>query len=400
MPSIVFSAGDPSGDAHAAHLIEALKARDPSLTFGGLGGPAMQQAGMTLLDDLTQAAAIGPFDATRHLSRLRRAKRLLDDHLRTHRPDLVILVDFGDFNLPVIAPLVKRHGIPILYYISPQVWAWGRWRLRYIKRYIDRMLVFFRFEETFYQQENIPVTWVGHPLVDHAKPNISKEEATKRFGVNPWRRTVGLLPGSRHQEVARHLPLMLSAARQIAWRMPGVQFLLPKAAGIERAPLEAAVNRCGADVVITEGSVCDALQLMETAIVASGTATLEAALCGVPMAVVYKTSWPTYLAARMVVRVPDIALVNVVAGRRIVPEFVQGRASPEQLAAVLVELLRNGERRDAMKTALQEVKVKLGSAGAVERAAAVVLETLESQRRARSLAIARDPSAMSPNAEG
>jgi len=376
MPSILFSAGDPSGDAHAARLIAALRARQPSLTFAGLGGPAMAAAGASLLDDLTRAAAIGPFDAARHLSRLLRARRLFDASLREHRPDLVVLVDFGDFNLPVIAPLVKRHGIPVLYYISPQVWAWGGFRLRHIRRYVDRMVVFFRFEEALYQRQGIPVTWVGHPLIDHSRPTLKKEEALRRFGLNPWRRTVGLLPGSRERELTRHLPLMRRAAERIAWSMPGVQFLLPKAPGLRRELLDAHLAGVQASVSVAEGPIADALQLMEAAIVSSGTATLETALAEVPMVVLYRTSWPTYLWARAVVRIPHIAMVNVVAGRRLVSELIQHRATSTAVARELVALLRDDERCAGIRKGLGQVKGRLGEPGAIDRAASVVLELL------------------------
>ncbi len=384
MASIVFVAGDPSGDAHAARLIDTLKARDASLTFSGLGGPAMQRAGMSLLDDLTTTAAIGPFDAARHLARFRVAAHRLKEHLGRQRPDLAILVDFGDFNLPVIAPLVNRYQIPIFYYISPQLWAWGRFRLRYVRRYVDRMLVFFKFEEEFYQRAGVPVTWVGHPLAESAKPSLNREEARKRFGLNPWRRTVGLLPGSREREIERHLPLMLKAAEKIAWHMPGVQFLLPRAVSVERQVLERYCANAQVDVVIAEGGIYDALQLMEAAIIASGTATLDAALSEVPMAVVYKTSWPTYAAARLVIRIPHIALVNVVAGRELVPEFVQHRAQPQQIARAMIDLLRNDERVAQMKAGLREVRSRLGPAGAVDRAASIVLEYLTGTFEARN----------------
>ncbi len=336
----------------------------------------MRSTGVRLLDDLTTTAAIGPFDAARHLVRFAKAKRLLEERLKHQPPDLVILVDFGDFNLPVIAPLVKRFRIPILYYISPQVWAWGRWRLRYIRRYVERMVVFFRFEESLYRREGIPVTWVGHPLVDLAYPTMSKEDALRRFGLNPWRRTVGLLPGSREHEIARHLPLMLSTARQIAWQMPGVQFLLPKAPSASRPTIERLLHRARLQGHVAEGPIYDALQLMEGAIVASGTATLEAALCGTPMVVVYRASWPTYLAARLVVRIPHIALVNVVAEEPLVPEFIQHRAQPSRIATTLIDLLRDEPRLAAMKDRLRGLRMRLGSPGAVERAASVVLETL------------------------
>jgi len=379
MASILFSAGDPSGDAHAARLIEALHAKDASLSFAGLGGPVMQRAGMTLLDDLTQAASIGPFDAARHAARFLRAKRLFEAHLTTHRPDMVVLVDFGDYHLPVLAPLAKRHGIPVVYYISPQVWAWGRWRLRGIRRYVTRMVVFFPFEEAFYRREGVPVTWVGHPLIDDARPVMSREEAVAGWGLNPWRRTVGLLPGSRRQEISRHLPLMLAIARRIAWQMPGVEFLLPKAPSVDRQVVDACLSGAEVDVRVAEGSVYDALQLMEAAVVASGTATLEAALCGVPMAVVYRASWPTYLAARAVLRIPHIALVNVVAGQRIVPEFLQHRAAPQRVARAIVGLLRDEASASTMKEGLREVRQRLGEPGAVSRAASAVLEVLSAQ---------------------
>jgi len=384
MPSIVFVAGDPSGDAHAARLIETLKRRDPTLTFSGLGGPATQGAGCSLLDNLTAAAAIGPFDAARHLGRFTRAKRLLDEHLTAHRPDLVILVDFGDFNLPVIAPLVKRHGIPVCYYISPQLWAWGRWRLRFVQRYVDRMIVFFPFEEALYKAAGVPVTWVGHPLVEIAHPTMGKDEAVKRFGLNPWRMTVGLLPGSREREIARHLPLMLNAARRIAWQMPGIQFLLPRAPAVPASTIQSHLAHARVDICMAEGSVYDALQCMDAAIVASGTATLDTALSGVPMVVVYHTSWPTYLAAKLVLRIPHIALVNVVAGREIVPELVQHHARPSRIAADVVALLRNHERCEAMRKDLGEVGTKLGEPGAVDRVAETVLEMLAMEGLATS----------------
>jgi lipid-A-disaccharide synthase len=367
----------------------------------------MQRAGVSLLDDLTQAAAIGPFDAARHLSRLYHATQRLKSHLKAQRPQLVILVDFGDFNLPVIAPMVKRYQIPILYYISPQIWAWGRWRLRFIKRYVDRMVVFFTFEEALYQQEGIPVTWVGHPLMDLATPSMTRNEATQRFNLNPSRMTVGLLPGSREDELRRHLPLLLACASEVAWHMPAVQFLLSKAANISNqtfSPLLAKTQRglrqrTALDLHLADGPLVDALQVMDAAIIASGTATLEAAVCGTPMVVVYRTSWPTYLVGHAVVRIPHIAMVNIVGNpaakgtprcgnatgwwnrqesfrEGVVPEFVQHRARPTRIARAIIELLRNPQRTETMKTALRHVRDQLGPPGAIDRAAAVVLQFL------------------------
>lgn len=378
MTSLCFVAGDPSGDVHAAHLIEALRRRDPALQFSGLGGPAMQRAGCRILDDLTKASAIGPFDAARHLTRLLRAKRLFEEHVKHTKPDLIIPVDFGDYNLPVIAPIAKRHARRVLYYISPQLWAWGRWRMRYVKRYVDRMVVFFPFEEALYRGAGVPVTWVGHPLVDAARPSLPRPAAMARLGLNIWRRTAALLPGSRDDEARRHLPLMLAAAERVSWLMPGMQFVLVKAPGVSSemvAALRARYHRL--PLQIADGGVYDALQCADAAAVASGTATLEAALCGVPMAVVYRGSWPTYLAAKAVVRVPHIALVNVVAQRKVIPELIQQDATPEALASTLVRLLRDTERAQAMKEDLKAVAAKLGPPGAVDRAAVAVLEALQ-----------------------
>jgi len=376
MASICFVAGDPSGDAHAARLVEVLNAKRPDLTYTGLGGPAMRQAGVALLDELTSAASIGPFDAARHLARFSRARRRLDAHLRAERPELVVLVDFGDFNLPIIAPLVKRHHLPIYYFISPQLWAWGRFRLRYIQRFVDHMLVFFKFEEQFYALHGVPVTWVGHPLIDAAQPTMTATEAAARFGLTPGRTTVGLLPGSREDEVRRHLPLLLASAKRIARAMPQTQFLLPKAPGLSPESLARHTQRIGASQIalcVADGKTADALRCMDAAIVTSGTATLETALAGVPMAVIYRTSWPTYLAARAVVRIPHIALVNVVAGEPIVREFLQHRARPAPIADELLGLLRDAGKRTAMQEALAGVARKLGPPGAIDRAASIII---------------------------
>ena len=383
MASLCLVAGDPSGDAHAARLVEALRRRDPTLTCAGLGGPKMREAGVQLLCDLTQASAIGPFDAARHLGRLVEAKRIFERHLVASAPEAVVFVDFGDFNLPVLAPIAKRHGCRVLYFISPQIWAWGRFRLRWVRRCVDRMLVLFKFEERFYQDAGVPVTWVGHPLAEAVPPSIGREEAQQRLGLNVWRMTIGLLPGSREQEVRRLLPLLSKAAAQIAWEMPGAQFLVPKAPGVSDALIQRIVARAGVTVSAVEGQMTTCLAAMDAAIVASGTATLETAWASVPMVVVYKTSWPTYLAAKAVVRVPHIAIVNLIAGRTIVPEFIQHRATPARIAREIVSILRSDERRASMQESFHRLRDELGPPGALDRAARIIAEELTAPRDAR-----------------
>ncbi len=376
MPTILFSAGDPSADAHAAELIQALKRRDPALTFVGLGGPAMQAAGMELLEDLTAAAAIGPFDAVKHIATLVRARRKFAQCLAERKPDLVVLADFGDFHLPFLAPLAGKAQRRVVYFISPQIWAWGKWRLRYVHAHVNRMIALFPFEEAFYQKEGIPVTWVGHPLAERSRPSIDRAAAGQRWSINPVRMTVGLLPGSRLSEIKRHLPLMLKTAEQITQKMPGVQFLVPVAPGLNAGSFSAAQKYPNLQIHLSDGPLADSLQLMDAALVCSGTATLETALARVPMAVVYRTSWPTYLAAKGVLRIPNIALVNIVAEKPIVPEFVQQQANPKALAQAMITLLRDTNIRQEMILSFEKVRRRLGPPGAIERAAEAILKEL------------------------
>jgi lipid-A-disaccharide synthase len=256
------------------------------------------------------------------------------------------------------------------------------------------MLVLFPFEEPFYRCRGIPVTWVGHPLVDAVgtAPDLSKEEAQRRLGLNPWRVTVGLLPGSREHEVRRLVPVLSRAAARIARHMPGVQFLIVQAPGVPSEWLAPMLRHPQFEAVVTRHPLLDCLPAMEAAVITSGTATLEAALHAVPMVVVYRTSWPTYLAAKLVVRVPHIAMVNLIAGRALVPEFVQHRAQPARIAEALVALLRDQPQMDAMKTGLRAVKTALGPPGAVERAALAVLAELEQKHETLSTRPGRRPS--------
>lgn len=375
MKQICWVAGDHSGDAHAAGLMRALLAKQSELKFSGLGGPLMQAAGMDLLTDLTQASAIGPSDALKHFGFLKQARRQFENHIAETKPDLVVLVDFGDFNLPFIAPLVKKQGIRLAYYISPQLWAWGRWRLKYVKRHVDRMIVFFPFEKEFYEREGVPATWVGHPIIEETLPTESGQTTADKLNLNEWRMTVGLLPGSRSSEVRRLLPDMIQAAERLQERMPGLQFVLSQSPNLPTDAYRAAYKTDCA-LTLTQEPLRNILQTLDAAIVASGTATLQTALHQVPMTVVYKTTWPTFLMARTVLRIPNIALVNVLAQKRLVPELLQHRASGRAIADCMLPLLRDVKRIEAIRQELEAVKNRLGIPGAVGRAAEAIIELL------------------------
>jgi lipid-A-disaccharide synthase len=274
--------------------------------------------------------------------------------------------------------LAAKQGIPVTYFISPQVWAWGRWRLKYIRRFVEHMLVFFAFEEAFYRQAGIRATWIGHPLIEQAQPTLSAPAARQQAELNPWRMTVGLLPGSRAQEIRRHLPLLLETAQRINQAMPGVQFLLPKAPGVPIQTLLPSAEAAPVDLTITEGNIQNALQLMDAAVVCSGTATLDVALAGVPMVVIYRTNWPTYWMAQAVLNVKHIALANIVAGAHLVPERIQTQATPRAIAEPIVAWLRDPQQAEEQRKKLQQIRAKLGEPGAIDRAASILLQQLHS----------------------
>ncbi len=380
MKHISFVAGDPSGDVHAAHLVRALLSQNDNLRFSGLGGPRMQEAGVELLSDLTKASAIGPSDALKHIGTLREAKKAFEEHLVATKPDLVILVDFGDFNLPFIAPMVKQHGIQLAYFISPQLWAWGRWRLRYVKQYVDHMIVLLPFEQEFYAKAGVQATWVGHPIIEETQATRSAEETAEILGLSPMRMTVGLLPGSRHSEVRRLLPAFIQAAEALSKHMPGLQFVLSQSPNLDDA-LFTAADTTHCKIIKTKEPLANILQTLDATFVASGTATLQTALHQVPMVVAYKTTWPTFLFARMLLKIPDIALVNVIAGKRLVPELLQNQVAPKKLCKALLPLLRDTALITETRLGLAKVKERLGKPGAIDRAATTVLDIIEEAGR-------------------
>ncbi len=375
-PRILISAGEASGDRLGAGLARRLLERRPELELVGMGGPLMERAGVRLIQSSSELSVVGLWEVVAHLPAIRRAMATLTSALERFRPELVVPVDYPDFNLR-LAARARRRAIDVVYFVSPQVWAWRRGRVRRIRRLVRRMLVLFPFEAAFYRRAGVPVTFVGHPVVEPEADPRSLAELRAAAGLDPQREVVALVPGSRRSEVGRLLPPMLEAARRVLRRAPGTQFLVPLAPGLDPLPLRAAIARAGLEAVrLHPGDFPAILAVCRAGAVASGTASLEAAVAGLPMVVVYRMHPLSYALGRVLVRVEHIGLPNLVAGRRVVPELVQRECTPERIAAELLRYLEQPAERASVVRALAEIPARLGGPGAFERAADAVLAEL------------------------
>ncbi|MCI0418351.1 MAG: lipid-A-disaccharide synthase [Acidobacteria bacterium] len=375
--SVLIVAGEASGDMYAAELVADLLAKVPpnSLRFFGCGGKRMRETGVETLVDIHRLAVLGPFEAVSHLRHLYSALRLLVNEARTKRPRLAILVDFPDFNLRLAAKL-KALGIPVVYLISPQVWAWRSGRVEQMKKTIDRMLVILPFEKDFYAERGMEVDYVGHPLVDRVRVSKTKGEFFQAHRLNETVPTVSLLPGSRTKEIQFHLPVLLQAARWLHWQRP-VQFLLPSASRLHRGLIRRILaEEGGPPLALIEYDTYNAMGHSDLAVVSSGTATLETALLGTPLITVFKISNLTWIIGQYLVRVPFYSLVNLVAGQELVPELFQSDFTAERLHAEMARLLDQPERLKHVRMGLASVKQRLGAGGAIHNAAERILPWL------------------------
>lgn len=374
-------AGESSGDTHAGRLIRAVKATMPELHVEGLGGEAMKQAGCELRSDLVSEAVMG---FTQVVKNLRFFRRLLSEtvrHLEKSRPDALVLVDYPGFNLR-LAAAAKKLNIPIVYYISPQVWAWRPRRIHKIARLVDKMMVIFPFEEELYRKVNVDVTYVGHPLLDSIAEARLDAEFLGGMDVPDPSALIGLLPGSRRQEILSTLPVMIDTAGILLKRMPRARFMIPcSSPGAMEIAREILAER--EDIPVTlfpPGRIYDVASASRCCIVVSGTATLEVACFLTPLVVVYRTGHLAWLIGRRFLKVPHISLVNILAGGEIVPEMLQHRMRPDLLAEAVTELCPEGEKRHEMIGELRKVRERLGSPGASLRAAGVVCEVIDDSR--------------------
>ena len=380
MSDVLLTAGDASGDAHAAELVAALRARTPGVSCFGLGGEAMERAGVELVVTQRELAIGGLVEVLSTLPRVLRAWRRLEQAARARRPRLVVLVDSPELNLP-LARRLRRIGAPILYYIAPQVWAWRAGRIRKIARRVDRVAVIFPFEVPLFASAGMRVDFVGHPLVERLgalAARLDRPGARAELGIEPGPRLVALLPGSRHNEVRRGLPLQLEVARRLRAMVPETVFALALAPTVGAGEVEAelaAAAAGGLGVQVVAGRTQELLRAADVALAKPGTATLEAALLGCPLVACGRAHPLTAVAIRRMIRIPSWTMPNLIAGAPVVPEFLQEAAVPERIAAALAGLLC-GPARELQLARLAEVARRLGPGGAATRAAAIAEEMM------------------------
>ena len=372
---IMLVVGEASGDLHGARLVEALLRRDPTLKIFGVAGERLQQTRFEMLFNVSRLTGMGLVELAGNFTNLWRAYRLLRRALRERKPSLLVLIDFPEFNLR-LAKLARRLALPVLYYVSPQVWAWRRQRVRQIARCVDRMAVVFPFEVPFYQERGVNVSFVGHPLLEAIHIKESRETILGRLGLEPGKPTIALLPGSRRREVEYHLPVMLEAAARLQ-RELAAQFLCVRAATVDPAMVEREIKHTELTIPVVGDSRYDAVNASDLAWVASGTATLETALLLKPMVVVYRLAGLTYFVARRLVKVDHVAMVNLIAGKRVVPELIQSEFNAGRLIEESRSLLTDRSRYQSVVTELARVRDKLGSPGAAERVADLALSMMQ-----------------------
>jgi len=371
--SVVLVAGEASGDQHAARLARELTALVPDIAISGIGGPKMEAAGVELLHRSEDLALVGVAEVLPKLRVILGAIRGMKRHMKRTKPDLVILVDFPDFNFRV-GKAAKKLGLKVLYYISPQVWAWRPKRAQQMASFVNHLACVFPFEPEFFKNHapQLPVSFVGHPLLD-----IPPQEWDEPLPVPQEAELVGLLPGSRMSEISRLLPLLLATAKRMQEQRPGMHFVLPLAPGLRREQVEPYLKKTPRGLTVLAGRARQVMEQARLVLVASGTATLQTALAGTPGVVVYKTGGFNYLVARSLIKVEYIAMPNLIAGRELMPELIQGEATPEKVAAEALSLLDDERRRARVIEGLNEVRAKLGGPGASRRVAELALEIME-----------------------
>ena len=374
--SIMFSAGESSGDQHAANMFLELKKYQPDIKGFGMGGAKMALAGIDIRYDSGSIGVIGVVEVLKHYGEIRRALKLIQQLVSTERPDLLVCVDYKEFNLK-LARFAKQCGVKVLFYVSPQVWAWRPGRVKTYGKAIDMMAVIFPFETTYYDAENVPVRYVGHPSVDKVHPQRSRLEDMAIFNLDESNPVIGLLPGSRANEINRLLPIMLAAAEILQARIPGIQFMLPQADSISDELLESYMRQSLVKITVIKNQPYDVIQCCDVVMTTSGTATIEIALLTVPMVITYKLAALTYWLGRWLVNTPFIGLPNIILGKGFIKELIQHEATSENLAEEIERILTDKFYADQMRDNLNQVKQQLGQGGGSKNMAELALEIMK-----------------------
>ncbi|MBM3245914.1 MAG: lipid-A-disaccharide synthase [Candidatus Omnitrophica bacterium] len=366
--------GEASGDLHAASLAKEILRINPRIKISGVGGQALRQAGAQVFCDIKDLSVIGLFDVLKNLPKFLALKKLILEKIGSEKPDAAIFVDFSGFNLRLAKAI--NNILPTIYYISPQVWASRPGRIHTIKKYISKIIVFFKFEREFYQKYGVSADLVGHPLLDIVKPAMERGEFLRQLGLAEEKTTIALLPGSRVAEIKNILSLMLKSAALISRKLDA-QYIIAKAPSVNWDIYQRPVKKEGINLKIAEGRTYDCLNACDFALVASGTATLETAIMQKPFVIIYKMDLANYLLYRPQIRLPYIGMANIVAGKKIIPEFIQFRARPQKISRQVLKILKNPAELEKIKTDLAQVKASLGSPGAASRAARIIIDFLK-----------------------
>ena len=383
MARILISAGEASGDLYAGAVTRGIKQLNPEAEVFGMGGDCLREAGGEVLFDIKDHSLMGFVEVLKKLPDVWKLRNAFIDLMEKRKPDVLLTIDYPGFNMR-LAKLAKERGINVVYFIAPQVWAWRPGRAADVAKVTDKIACIFPFECDFYKSYGADIEFIGHPLVDTVKPSLSRKEAEELAGKRTGHPLILLMPGSREMEIQRLLPVMLDAAKILKQKRPELDFAIPRAATIAKEILEDSVRQAGLNIRLIEGHNYDVMSVADLAIVTSGTVTLEAAMCGLGCEILYKSSPVSFWIAKRVVKIPNIGLPNIVAGRQIEPELLQDDCTPENISSTALELLEP-ERFAQLQRDLQEVKEKLGEPGAVKRVAELVLRMASLNQKDRLL---------------